>query len=610
MPKISVIIPVYNVEQYLRECLDSVINQTLQDIEVICIDDCGTDSSCEIIREYAQNDARIKIAVHDKNKGLGAARNTGIKNATGDYLFFLDSDDYLLPEALEMLYSKIISSGSDMVGISALAFADDDSEYTKTRTEKMNPWLDKKNITNYKVTDNNYSHTIDNFNCVAWGKLYSTKFIKEHNLMFIEQNVIHEDNGFWLKFCACYPMISYIDDIGLMYRIRKTAITGKIFNKNSKSKNNMKSILKDVFKYLDSNKKTVANKIKYLIKNSNTYCQYFETKFLFIFRCRWANNNKMIVLLGIPIYREKLKTSFVKEYRIFGIRFKMTRKKNKQETVNKVIEKYSYALNTNDSKTQMKFDKNYIWQLWFQGEDNVPPIIKAALASVREYTSDYNYKFLTKENFMDYVDIPNCILDKYNKGIIPNAQMSDYIRISLLEKYGGTWIDASCYMTDKIPDYILTSDYFQFKNTPYCIMSQTPELLNPSILKTLFPKNDPYKTGSNWFLHAKSNNLLITKIKNMLTEYWNYENELVDYFIFHKIVGYCILNNSDCKKIFLDCPTKNNFYPHILQKIFFNEYNENIYNSIKNNTFIHKLKWKDIKCESNNCYLSKIINNK
>ena len=106
MPKVSVIIPVYNVEKYLRECLDSVINQTLKDIEIICIDDGSTDSSLSILKEYAKKDKRIKI-IKQKNLGAGAARNKGIKIAKGEFVIFLDSDDYYpTNDILKILYTN------------------------------------------------------------------------------------------------------------------------------------------------------------------------------------------------------------------------------------------------------------------------------------------------------------------------------------------------------------------------------------------------------------------------------------------------------------------------------------------------------------------------
>jgi len=107
MPKVSVIIPVYNTEKYLRKCLDSVLNQTLSDIEIICIDDCSTDGSLAVLKEYAASDSRIKIIEFKENKGAGAARNAGIKTATGEYIGFVDSDDYININFYSHLYNSI-----------------------------------------------------------------------------------------------------------------------------------------------------------------------------------------------------------------------------------------------------------------------------------------------------------------------------------------------------------------------------------------------------------------------------------------------------------------------------------------------------------------------
>lgn len=105
MAKVSVIIPVYNVEKYLRECLDSVINQTLSDIEIICVNDGSTDNSLAILEEYAQKDTRIKI-ISKRNEGAGKARQAAIKKASGEYLAFLDGDDYYKSDFVEKMYAS------------------------------------------------------------------------------------------------------------------------------------------------------------------------------------------------------------------------------------------------------------------------------------------------------------------------------------------------------------------------------------------------------------------------------------------------------------------------------------------------------------------------
>ena len=103
-PKVSVIIPVYNTEQYLRECLDSVVNQTLKDIEIICVDDGSTDNSLAILREYKAKDSRI-IVLTQENQFAGVARNHGMEAACGQYYAFMDADDCFLPDAIEKMFN-------------------------------------------------------------------------------------------------------------------------------------------------------------------------------------------------------------------------------------------------------------------------------------------------------------------------------------------------------------------------------------------------------------------------------------------------------------------------------------------------------------------------
>lgn len=113
--KVSVCIPVYNVEVYIQRCIESLLSQSLKDIEIIIVNDCTLDSSMEIVREYALIDSRIKVVEHDVNHGLMMARRTGYMIARGDYITFCDSDDSLPSDALELLYNKAITTEADIV---------------------------------------------------------------------------------------------------------------------------------------------------------------------------------------------------------------------------------------------------------------------------------------------------------------------------------------------------------------------------------------------------------------------------------------------------------------------------------------------------------------
>lgn len=115
MPKVSICVPVYNVEEYIGRCLNSILNQTIKDIEVIVVNDCTLDNSMAIVLEYANKDSRIKIINHKRNLGLMMARYTGYISATGDYITFCDSDDTLIPNSVELLYSSALSNDADIV---------------------------------------------------------------------------------------------------------------------------------------------------------------------------------------------------------------------------------------------------------------------------------------------------------------------------------------------------------------------------------------------------------------------------------------------------------------------------------------------------------------
>lgn len=177
-PKVSVIIPVYNVEQYLRECLDSVVNQTLKEIEIICVDDGSTDSSLEILKEYAQKDNRITV-ITQQNLHAGVARNAGLAVARGEYLSFLDSDDFFELNMLEKTYNNAIKNNSDIVMFNLFLY--DDTTKKDNQAEWTLSVKDIPSVFNYKdVADRVFKLS----NCWVWNRLYKHKFITANKLFF------------------------------------------------------------------------------------------------------------------------------------------------------------------------------------------------------------------------------------------------------------------------------------------------------------------------------------------------------------------------------------------------------------------------------------------
>ena len=195
MVKVSVIIPVYNVEKYLEECMDSIVNQTLTDIEIICINDGSSDNSLNILEKYAEKDNRI--TVHSQtNKGHAIATNRGMDLATGDFLFFMDSDDILDLKALELTYKAAIEKDVDFVLFKSMNYDDASGSYYETENFSMNQIAEVvgENIFNYK----DIGELMFNAIVTPWSKLYKRDFVMKNNLRFPD-GLIFEDNVFFYE---------------------------------------------------------------------------------------------------------------------------------------------------------------------------------------------------------------------------------------------------------------------------------------------------------------------------------------------------------------------------------------------------------------------------
>ena len=217
-PKISLIIPVYNVEKYLSECLDSVINQTLKDIEIICVNDGSTDSSLAILKEYAEKDNRIKI-IDKENEGLGYTRKSGLKIASGEYILFLDSDDkYDSNNSLEKLYNCIKKHEADI-----LIFCI--SNYHNGNQKKWNLKIDKPENVDRLLNFQEISIYILNGCFSACNKLYSKKFLDSYNDWFFPKKIYYEDMPFHVQIMTRAEKICFTDQVVYLYRVNPLSIT-------------------------------------------------------------------------------------------------------------------------------------------------------------------------------------------------------------------------------------------------------------------------------------------------------------------------------------------------------------------------------------------------
>lgn len=184
---VSVIVPVYNVEKYLARCLDTLINQRLNNIEIICVNDGSTDNSARVLDEYSKNDSRI-IVINQQNGGLSVARNTGMKYAKGEYIGFVDSDDWVDLDFYEKLYNAAIRNECD------IAVADFIRQHPKRKKKRLNIKEEKV----YETPEDKYLACKTYREGCVWNKIYKTEFLKEIKLEFVP-GMYYEDRDFTVR---------------------------------------------------------------------------------------------------------------------------------------------------------------------------------------------------------------------------------------------------------------------------------------------------------------------------------------------------------------------------------------------------------------------------
>ena len=276
--KVSIIVPVYNVAEYLDECMISLVNQSLKDIEILCVNDGSTDNSLEILEEYAKKDSRITVFTIE-NSGVSQARNYGIKHAKGEYIGFVDSDDYVDETMFEKLYISCKQNDLD-ISMCQISLFDDE-------TGEVNNDLDYYNLKVFKRLDKEVFNTDDTteFTCNivvnVYNKLYRKTLLEDNSIIF-PPNLIFEDELFFMKTYLLAKRISLVNEFLYFYRLnRKGSIT---YLEKENNYADMVSIYKkerQIFKELnkyDEYKVRLANRMLFLIlaRYTQTHPKYKE----------------------------------------------------------------------------------------------------------------------------------------------------------------------------------------------------------------------------------------------------------------------------------------------------------------------------------------------
>ncbi|MGN1337403.1 MAG: capsular polysaccharide synthesis protein [Candidatus Coprovivens sp.] len=232
----------------------------------------------------------------------------------------------------------------------------------------------------------------------------------------------------------------------------------------------------------------------------------------------------------------------------------------------KINKKYKRYIKNYNNQSE-KNDKD-IWVCWFQGIENAPLIVKKCFESLKKHNSDKIIHVITEDNVLDYVSLPDYIVLKWKNGVISNTHFSDIIRTELLLKYGGVWIDATTYFTDRIPDYVYDKEVFLYK---------------------YYDSSDETIEFNSWFIYSNKNSNLLMTVRDLIYAYWKNEKKLKEYFLWHFFLTMSYKFYFDRYSKIYKITDEN---CHTLQNELSNEYDEEYFEIIKLYSPIHKLTYK------------------
>ncbi|CDE89608.1 TPA: family 2 glycosyl transferase [Candidatus Gastranaerophilales bacterium HUM_20] len=250
MPAISVIVPVYNTQKFLEKCLESIINQTFKDIEIICINDGSTDNSMSILNDYSEKDSRIKI-INQKNAGLSCARNTGINNAKGEYIGFVDSDDWIDLDFFEKLYNAAKNYDADIAS----------AGIKRVRSYKWKYHLKIKEEEVTENTDRKFVLCDVPEKCYVWNKIYRLEKIKQFSLYF-EAGIYFEDRCFTCEALSKLKRLVVVPDTYYNYWTNPNSIVKSKSTKKTQDAKYTNEKMMKILKLNNINLEHYAEKIK------------------------------------------------------------------------------------------------------------------------------------------------------------------------------------------------------------------------------------------------------------------------------------------------------------------------------------------------------------
>lgn len=414
MIKVSVIIPIFNGEKYLKQCLESVINQTLKEIEIICVDIVSTDKTLEVLNEYAQKDSRINIIKLEENLRYGGAKNKALDIAQGEYITFVNADDYLEPNAIEKFYETILEKDCDIVISNIKNFIEQDNaleNYLKLNNlyEKYN-----KNSGLYEINNN-----ISEFRVRAVAKIFKKDIINRFNIRFPEK-IVQEDEAFHWMYFSAISKAYYIKEGLYKHRIHtKSDIVRRelmkdqsfdriqiyefiydflkkheLFNKIKKDfRNNFDEYCYSIINYCKNEEKTYYKKLLEKLENKIFYTPLEQ---VFSFRKNFASSCNIMTF--------------------WGLKFKL---KSRNLETKKIVSNFEEKLKLLESSQNKKL------QILKESLINTNANIAKALSSVEKHTINTSQDIIKKSSNIRFTQTIPIVFATDEKG-------AEFVYVSIL----------------------------------------------------------------------------------------------------------------------------------------------------------------------------------
>ena len=285
--KLSVIVPVYNVDKYLERCLNSLVNQTLKEIEIIIVNDGSTDNSQKICEEYARKYSQVKL-INKNNEGVSKARNIALKEVKGEYLTFIDSDDWIEKDAYEIMYNEAKKKNADIVQCTFREVMEDGTIYVLNKFNQNKEYIGEDILREF---------LLGNINAVVWDKIYKTSIWIDNNIVFPEDLKLVEDQ---LPTCqVLYNSEKYIVLKDVLYNYYRRLDSCTISNFSAKNMDMITS-MQSIKEFLKEKRMSHYIENEYIVRYVNTVTTFTINKYI-------SNKNHK---------SKKLKQAFITDFRL------------------------------------------------------------------------------------------------------------------------------------------------------------------------------------------------------------------------------------------------------------------------------------------------------